>query len=264
MSEVQSNPPAYTGSYSTKQKHDLAGGLLEGAISNWEATATKFGVDAIKDATVRKRYAAHIKEISDEVRAEVANGNMTAQDGAAYCNRMRDQVFVEYRKYTSAVGVADAERMKMNSRGFDYYLNKYAEQQFDKPFNELTEAEHNKIYYSVIESAGRSNAKVDVKVRRLQVRGKIFLIFTALFAADAIIKSKDKVREAARQGSIIAGGMIGGGIAGFGASFLCGPGEPICAAFLIYIASSAGGIAGGDINDAYQDELEEFNRWMAK
>jgi len=44
----------------------------------------------------------------------------------------------------------------------------------------------------------------------------VFLIITALLAADSIVNAKDKVREAARQGSIIAGGMLGGGLAGFG------------------------------------------------
>jgi hypothetical protein len=52
------------------------------------------------------------------------------KEGAEYCNRMRDQLFVEYRKYTSSIGVAEAERLKLTSRGFDYYLDKYAQKQF--------------------------------------------------------------------------------------------------------------------------------------
>jgi hypothetical protein len=93
----------------------------------------------------------------------------------------------------------------------------------------LSEAERNTVYYSVIETAGRPNATVNAKVRKLQVRAKVFLIITALLAADSIVNAKDKVREAARQGNIIAGGMLGGGLAGFGVSFICGPAEPVCA-----------------------------------
>ncbi|WP_321853201.1 hypothetical protein [Paraburkholderia tropica] len=264
MTEAPATTPTFEGSYSTQQKHDLGAGILDAAIANWESAATKFGADAIKDANTRQRYAAHVKKISDEVRSEVANGTMTVQEGAEYCNRMRDQLFVEYRKYTSSVGVANAERLKLESRGFDYYLNKYAQKQFGKQFSDLSETERNKVYYSVIESAGRPNATVNAKVRKLQVRGKVFLIITALLAADSIINSQDKVKEAARQGSIIAGGMLGGGLAGFGVSFVCGPAEPVCAVALVYIGSSLGGMAGEALNDVYQDELDEFNGWMAR
>lgn len=264
MSEVQTNTSIFSGSYNTQQKHELRSGILEGAISDLEALAAKYGADAISDASTRKQYSAHIKEITDQVRNEVDKGNLTVQEGATYCNRLRDQLFVEYRRYTSAIGVAKAETIKRASRGFDYYLNKYARDQFQTPFKELTEAERNQVYYTVIEAAGRPNAKVNVKVRQLAVRGKVFLIFSALIAVGRIINAKNRVKEAARQGSIIAGGMLGGGIAGFGASFVCGPAEPVCAAVLVYIGASGGSVVAEELNDAYQDELDEFNRWMAQ
>ncbi|MFL9987653.1 hypothetical protein [Paraburkholderia sediminicola] len=254
----------YSGSYSTQNKHPLTGGLLDAAIADWEAIATKFGTDAIKDSSTRARYMAHIKEISNQVRQEVDSGNMTVQDGAVYCNQLRDKLFIEYRKYTSAVGVAQAEQLKLSSRGFDYYLNKYAQKEFQKNFTDLTEQERGKIYYEVIKSAGRGNDSVNAKIKTLRVRGSVFLLVTAILATGEVIGAKDKVKELARQGSIIAGGMIGGGLAGFGVSFVCGPAEPLCAVALVYIGSNVGGIAGEVANDAYQDELDEFMRWMKK
>lgn len=207
---------------------------------------------------------AHVEEISKTVRSEVDAGRLSVKEGAEYCSQMRDKLFIEYRKYTSTVGVAAAEKLKLNARGFDYYLNKYAESQFGKPFSDLSDQQRGKIYYSVIESAGRPNAKVNVKIRKLQVIGKVMIIVTALLATERIIDARDKVKEAARQGSIIAGGLLGGGIVGFGVSFICGPAEPACAAALVFIGSNLGGMAAQVANDAYQDELEEFNRWMAK
>jgi hypothetical protein len=65
---------------------------------------------------VRRQYTAHIKEISDQVRQEVTSGNMTVKEGAEYCSQLRDKLFVEYRKYTSAVGVASAEKLKLQAR----------------------------------------------------------------------------------------------------------------------------------------------------
>jgi len=32
----------------------------------------------------------------------------------------------------------------------------------------------------------------------------------------------------------------------------------------VYIGSSLGGMAGETLNDVYQDELDEFNTWMAR
>lgn len=58
--------------------------------------------------------------------------------------------------------------------------------------------------------------------------------------------------------------MPGGGIAGLFASFLCGPAEPVCAAILAYIGTSAGAIGGEMASDVYQDERDEFYRWTSK
>ena len=263
MADLQSRP-VFEGFFDTQTKHPLRAGIVDGAIADYVAIATKFGTDAIKDAQTRERYMRHIKEIADQVRQEVDSGNMTVKEGAEYCNQLRDKLFVEYRKYTSAVGVASAESLKLEARGFDYYLNKYAQAEFGKAFSDLSEQQRGKIYYSVIEAAGRSNANVNVRIRKLQVRGKVLLIVTALLATERIIDAKNKVKEVARQGSIIAGGLLGGGIAGFGVSFICGPAEPICAAAVVLIGTNVGGMAAEFANDVYQDELEEFNRWMTK
>lgn len=263
MADIQSKP-VFEGSYSTQTKHALPSAIVDAAIADLVAIATKFGADAIRDAKTRERYMRHIKEIADQVHHEVDSGNMSVKEGAEYCNQLRDKLFVEYRKYTSSVRVAMAEEIKLEARGFDYYLNKYAQGQFGKPFDQLTEQERHKIYYAVIESAGRANAKVNSKVRTLRVKGKVALIVTAIFATGEIVGAQDKVKELARQGSIAAGGMIGGGIAGFFVSFVCGPAEPACAVALVTIGSNLGGMLGEVANDVYREELGEFNRWVSK
>ncbi|WCM23467.1 hypothetical protein NDK50_21590 [Paraburkholderia bryophila] len=254
----------FNGSFDTQKKHRLPSALLDVAISDWEAIATKFGLDAIKDSATRAKYMAHIAEISNEVRQQVDSGNMSIKDGAVYCNQLRDKLFIEYRKYTSSIGVAQAEAIKLNARGFDYYLNKYSQIEFKRNFVDLTEQERGKIYYEVIKSAGRGNDTVNTNIRKLRVRGRVFLLVTAILAVGEIVGAKNKIKEVARQGSIIAGGMIGGGLAGFGVSFVCGPAEPLCAVALVYIGSHAGGTVGQLANDAYQDELVEFMRWMKR
>jgi hypothetical protein len=250
-----------SGSFNTQQTHDLKSGILEAAIADYEAIATTFAANAISDDKVRRQYAKHIKEISDQVRQEVADGNMTVKDGAEYCSQLRDKLFVEYRKYTSSVGVAKAEKLKLDARGFDYYLNKYAQGQFGKNFDALTTEERNAVYYTVLKKAGGANADVTAKVRRLQVSARVAILFTAILATGEVVVAKDKVKEVARQGSIIAGGMIGGSLAGLAVSFVCGPAEPACAVALVLIGSNLGGMAGEAANDMYQEELPVFMRW---
>lgn len=73
---------------------------------------------------------------------------------------------------------------------------------------------------------------------------------------------KMKVKEATRQGSIIAGGMIRGSLAGLAVSFVCGPAEPACAIAPVLIGSNLGGITAEAGNDLYQEELPVFMHWM--
>lgn len=246
---MDNNQTVYNGSYATKNEHQLNGTFRQGALDSLEAAASRFATDVIKDNATRAKYAAHVKQLSNQVKVEVANSTMTVQEGATYANQLRDQIFVEYRKYTSSQGVALAEKLKLRSRGFDYYLNKCAQAQFSKPFAALSDDEKSIIYYTIIESSGRDSAKVTTRIRKLQVGAKIAILVTAIYAASEIIGAKD---------------MIGGAAAGMTVSFACGPAEPLCAIALMYIGTDLGQVAGQAANDAYQDELDEFRRWTAK
>ncbi|MDR6444028.1 hypothetical protein J2794_000117 [Paraburkholderia terricola] len=250
------------GPFNTQTTHDIKSAILEAAIADYEAIGTTFAVNAISDDKVRQQYVKHLKDISDEVRQEVSRGGMTVKEGAEYCSQLRDRLFIEYRKYTSAVGIAKAEKLKLDARGFDYYLNKYAQAQSGKNFAALTIEERNAVYYTVLKKAGGANADVTTKVRQLRVSARVAIIFTAILATGEVVAAKDKVREAARQGSIIAGGMIGGSLAGLAVSFVCGPAEPACAIALVFIGSNLGGMAAEATNDMYQEELSVFMNWM--
>lgn len=252
----------FDGQYQTKTEHPLAGSVLQAAIDTYEETANRLAYDMIRDESVRRKYQAHIKQVSAEVRAQVDSGAMTVKEGAEYCNQMRDKLFVEYRKFTSAQGVAKAQEIKLNARGFDFYLNKYAQQQFGRPFAELSQSERGAVYYAVIESAGRDNARVTVKVAKLQALGKSLILVTAVLAVGEVVRAKDKVKETARQGSIVAAGMIGGAVAGAAVSFVCGPAEPACAYVTVAIGSNLGGMAGQVLFGFYQEELDAFNQMM--
>lgn len=248
--------------YETKQEHPLSGAILQAAIDSYEQTANRLAYDMIKDESVRRKYQAHIKKVTAEVKAQVGSGVISVKEGAQYCNQLRDKLFAEYRKFTSAQGVARAQEIKLNAKGFDFYLNKYAQRKFGRTFLALSETERGSVYYAVIESAGRDNARVTASTAKMRVLGKSLILFTAILVVGEIIFAKDKIKEAARQGRIIAAGMIGGAAAGAAVSFICGPAEPICAVATVMIGSNLGGMAGQTMFDLYQNELDTFNQLM--
>ena len=137
-----------------------------------------------------------------------------------------------------------------------------AQSSFPLPAPASHEALRLSVYYAVIESAGRDNARVTAATAKMQALGKSLILFTAVLAVGQIVRAKDKVKEAARQGSIIAVGMIGGAAAGAAVSFICGPAEPICAVATVAVGSNLGGMAGQVLFDFYQDELNAFNQLM--
>ena len=150
----------------------------------------------------------------------------------------------------------------MNAREFDYYLDKYALSNYGVKFADLSEKQRGAIYYKILQKAGDGNVEVTVEVRRLQVFAKVLIVFSAMLAAGEIAFSDQKLKELSRQGSIIAGGLLGGYVGGVSASFICGPAEPICAAVVVAIGSWVGGSSAEKLDSIYQEELEVFLQWL--
>lgn len=251
------------GSYPVNQRHDLDGPLQK-SIEAFEAAASRFAADCIKDANVRQGYMTNIKRISSEVVAEVRRGAITTKEGAEFCNQMRNKIMEEARAVTSAQGRAYAESLKKEGKTLQKLLDEYSQKLFKRPFSSLSEAEKNKVHYSVIESAGRDRASVTAATKRLRIIGKVGLLVTAALAVHAVATADNKPKEAMKQGTVIGGGLVGGWLAGFGISAFCGPGAPICAVAVVLVGSIAGGMVAGSVVDAFDDELEEFTRWQIR
>jgi hypothetical protein len=256
---------AYNGTYQTKHEHPLDGAeILRSARDALESAGVYFGAQAIADAQTRARYADGIRRMSEMVQDEVNTGNLTAAEGAAFCQQMRNRIMEETRKATSPQALPFAQAKKQEGRPLEWLLDRYSKKLFSKPFSDLSTAERDRAYFAVIEAAGRDNAQVTVKVARLRVAGKVGILITAALAAHEVIKAKDKMTEFARQGTIIEGGVLGGFIAGLGVSSVCGPAAPVCAIAVLLIGSTAGSIATEMAFDAYEHELKEFQAWRMR
>lgn len=251
----------FDGPYATGHEHVLNANILGSARDALESAAVKFSMDVISDAGVRARYVEGIQRVSRMVQAEVDSGRMSVADGARYCNTVRNQILVETRKVTSATARAYAEKKKPVGPTLQESLDKYARKLYGKAFAELNDAERNRASYMVIESAGRNDVAVTTGTRALKVAGKVSMLITGALAAQSILASRNKVREFARQGTVIQGGILGGFLAGFAVSTICGPGAPVCALAVSLVGVTFGAMVTEAAFDAYEDELEEFSAW---
>jgi len=256
-----SEPLLVTGSYVVQKAHALESSPLDMAIAGMEGAATRFSMDAISDAKTRASYMSNIKRMSIETKAEVSAGKISAREGVEFCQEMRNRIMLEHRKFTSAQGLAFAERKKKLPPTLQETLDKYALRIENVEYNKLTTEQKSKVHYSILESSGRDNAPVSRVTKKLRIMGKVGILITATVAVYEIMNADNKVKETSRQGIIIGGGAAGGGLAGLGVSALCGPGALVCAVAVVLVGSIAGGIAGSMAADSLDDELEEFSKW---
>ncbi|BAO88530.1 hypothetical protein [Caballeronia cordobensis] len=251
----------YNGPFQTQREHELTESPLENFIRGFEAAANTIALNVLSDENVRSKYGEHIKRISNEVRGAVQSGEMTVKTGAEFCNQMRDKLFEEYRTYTSAFGVAKAEVLKAKAKGLDSYLNRYAQRLFRRDFLQLSTGERQAVYFEIIGSAGRDNASVTNGTKNLKAAGTVALLLTGVLVVGEIFAAKDRIAEAVRQGSIIAGGIVGG-TGGAAMSFLCGPAEPACVVTLMVLGSDLGAKAGLKAYEVYSEQWQVFRTWM--
>ncbi|MFC7421401.1 hypothetical protein ACFQNF_16165 [Iodobacter arcticus] len=250
----------YRGPYPLYQSHELSSPLKQ-SIESFEAAAARFATDAIKDEHLRQQYKANISRISNQVKTDVAAGKISVKEGMDFCQQMRNKIMDEVRSYTSAQGLAVAEKKKAVGMTQEILLNKYSNSIFNKNYTQLNPSQKDKVYYAIIESSTRDSAKFTAGTKAMKIMGKVGIIATAIFAIGSIIIADNKVKETAKQGGILAGGAAGGLLAGLTVSMICGPGAPFCAVAIVLAGSIAGGLAGEAAVDSFDNELEEFSKW---
>jgi len=254
-------PYIVTGSYVVQREHALQDSPLDRALELMEGSALRFSLDAISDEKIRASYTKNIKRMSQQVRDDVKAGRITAQEGVKFSHEMRNKIMMEHRKFTSAQGLAIAQRKKKDGKGLKTLLDIYSENLFQKGYDSLSDVEKNKVHYAILESSGRDNARFTAGTKKMLVMGKLGVLVTAALATYQILNADNKPKEAARQGIIVSSGAVGGVLAGMGVSALCGPGAPICAIAVVLAVTIAGGVAGEAVASSLDEELEELTHW---
>jgi hypothetical protein len=261
MNELE--PLLVTGSYVVQKAHSLNNSPLDVAIAGFQGAATRFSMDAIKDAKTRASYMSNIKRISAQTLAEVSAGNISAREGVEYCQEMRNKILLEHRKFTSIQGLAFAEKKKKLPPTLHDILDRYSNRLSGRDYKNLSADQKSKVYYAILESSGRDNAAVSNGTKIMRVMGKVGILVTAAYATYEILNADNLAKEAARQTIVVSGGAAGGRLAALGVPLICGPGALICAVAVVLAGSVVGGVLGSVTAEALDDELEEFSRWEA-
>ncbi|WP_313825796.1 hypothetical protein [Leclercia sp.] len=206
-----------------KAKFESAINALQGDVS---AAAARLSVDP----RLRLEYSKRIKAMAEDLRAKANSGIISWEKAAMDAQETRNLIMDMVRTRSSPLGRAMAERMKTSGVTLNELVAKKTAAMFGPKvnFNSLSEMQKNQVYAGIVESAGKSNHQVNLRMMKLSRAAKGLIVLSIGVSVYEIYTADNKTSETGRQvainGAGIAGGWAGGAIAGL----MCGPGAPVC------------------------------------
>ncbi len=204
--------------------------VFESSIRALEAEIANIGAHFIVDSEARKAYAKQIKAMATELRAQANAGKITWLNAARNAKDARNLTMELIRSRSTPVGLAMAQRLKSEGKTLNELVARKTAQLYGKSsiFSKLTPAQQNVVYAEIVKSAGKTNPKVSIAMRKLSYAGRGFIVISIAISVYTVATSSNKFdaagREIAITGAGISGGIAGGAIAGLA----CGPGAPVC------------------------------------
>lgn len=196
---------------------------LQGDVA---AAAARLSVDP----RLRLEYSKLIKEMASDLRAKANAGVITWEKAAQEAQTTRNLIMDMVRSRSTPLGRAMAERIKSEGKTLNELIAKKAKSLFGPQvnFNNLSEVQKNQIYASIVESAGKSNPQVNMKMMQLSRIGRGLIVLSIAISVYEIYTADDKVSETGRQIAITGAGIAGAAASGVMAGLICGPGAPMC------------------------------------
>lgn len=208
---------------SERDKFDSAINALQGDVS---AVAARLTIDP----RLRLEYSRRIKEMSADLRAKATVGVISWEKAAQEAQQTRNLIMEMVRARSTPLGRAMAEQLKSEGKTLNELVAKKAKSLFGSQanFNSLSEVQKNQIYAGIVESAGKSNPQVNMKMMQLSRLGKGLVVLSIAISVYEIYTADDKVSESGRQIAINSAGIAGAAAGGAMAGLMCGPGAPVC------------------------------------
>ena len=238
--------------------------LLDEALAGLEAEAETFAWRFINDARARQAYVTRIRAMSDQILKDVRSGLVSAEEGAAFANRMRNAIMDEIRGATSAIGRVGAEAAKVSGQTLEEGIEKASKKLFPgKTFAELSTAQKRQVFMEVVEASGRSSSRVSSRIPAWTRLGRGLIVVTVAISAVNIWMAKNKVKQGIKEGATLLGGALGGAAASASAGFLCGPGAPVCVTVLFIVGGVAGAIIANSAAEVALDQ-QDIVSWLGE
>ncbi|MFE8149336.1 hypothetical protein RBA69_19225 [Brenneria goodwinii] len=203
---------------------------FEQVISAFQGEMAAIAAQLSIDPRLRLEYSRLIKAMSDELRERANRGILTWEQAAKEAMDTRNMTMEMIRAKSTPVGRALAQKMKLTGRTFNDLVARKTLQLYGAKanFNTLSDIQRNNVFGAIVESAGRSNPKVDLNMLRFSQAGKGLVVFAVAVAVYEVMNADDKLNETGRQLSIGGAGIAGGWAGGAVAGLICGPAAPAC------------------------------------
>lgn len=207
----------------SREQFDAAINALQGDVA---AAAARLSVDP----RLRLEYSKRIKEMAEDLRSRANLGLITWEQAAREAQEMRNLIMEIIRTRSTPLGRAMAEQIKSSGKTLNELVAKKATSMFGPKANfaTLSEMQKNQVYASIVESAGKSNPKVNLRMLQLSRAGKGLIVLSIAISVYEIYTAEDKVTETGKQLAVNGAGIAGGAAGGALAGLVCGPGAPVC------------------------------------
>ena len=153
------------------------------------------------------------------------------------------------RRQSSEIGLAYALSKKETGVTLEQAYVKYSNKLFQQDFRLLDADKKNEVLKEIIKASGRSSRYDNRVAAALGSIGRTLMVATVLISGYNIVNAHNKIKQAAKEGSVLisasAGSMGGGAIAGL----VCGPGALICSTVGVFLGAIGFGIGSGVMFD---------------
>lgn len=222
---------------------------FENEIKSLEATTASIGMHLEIDSTSRRMYARAIKEMSDNLRREVARGKLTWAQAAEQAQATRNVVMQLSRSKSTPVGRAFAEYKKPEGRNLNALIAEKTSKLFGKNtiFAKLTPSKQNRVFAEVVASAGRSQPGITRNMLRSSYLGRGLILLSLALSTYNVLTARDKSTAIKRELVTTTAGIGGSVAAGALAGLACGPGAPVCVTIGAFVGGALAAFGAGFI-----------------
>lgn len=230
------------------------GNELAAALRGMESASAAFAESIIKDPVARADYTRKTAAARQELIQLVKEGKVTPHEAARTANAIRNQVMELTRARLTDFGLAWSKDMKAAGLPLDHMQSRKAQELFGRAFESLSSSEKDKVWVKIVESAGKSNPRVNMRVKLYGAAGRVFLVATLAFAVYNVATAEDKPRQAAKEGATVAGGVAGGALATVGVAAMVSNPAGWVVGVMMFVGAAVGATGASSTFDYFWPE----------